>query len=118
MATEFPNLRYIWLTRRDKVRQAVSYYRAIKTGEWWKIAGVHRENPQPEPKFDFDYIRRLETLILQQEWKWQKYFEEFDIEPLVLIYEEFSSNVRMTIQEVLTYLQIREPRKLTLPDRL
>src|SRR5262249_20823009 len=36
----FPGLCYVWLTRRDKIRQAVSYYRASKTGVWWQIPGV------------------------------------------------------------------------------
>src|SRR5258708_8174737 len=30
----FPNLRYIWATRRDKVRQAVSLWKAIQTWTW------------------------------------------------------------------------------------
>src|SRR5215469_3930753 len=30
----FPDLRYIWLTRRNAVARAISHYRAQKTGRW------------------------------------------------------------------------------------
>ena len=33
----FPDLRYVFLTRRDKIRQAISYDRAIRSGVWWSI---------------------------------------------------------------------------------
>ena len=39
----FPDLRYVFLTRRDKVRQAVSYYRAIETNIWWSFPGRSRD---------------------------------------------------------------------------
>jgi LPS sulfotransferase NodH len=119
MAARFPNLRYIWLTRRDKVRQAVSYYRAIKTGQWWKIAGVRNgKSAQPPLEFDYAYIQRLEKLILAHEAKWQKYFEEFDIDPLVLVYEEFCRNVGIAVREVLAHLGIAQSRKQRLRARL
>ena len=36
LAELFPNLRYIWMMRRDKVRQAVSLSRGLQTLVWWK----------------------------------------------------------------------------------
>ena len=30
----FPNLRYVWVTRRDKVRQAVSLVKAKQSTQW------------------------------------------------------------------------------------
>ena len=30
----FPNLRYVWVTRRDKVRQAVSLVKARQSTQW------------------------------------------------------------------------------------
>jgi trehalose 2-sulfotransferase len=34
LSTVFPNLHYIWITRSDKVRQAVSYAKAIQSDVW------------------------------------------------------------------------------------
>jgi trehalose 2-sulfotransferase len=30
----FPNLHYIWLRRTDRLRQGISYYRALETKRW------------------------------------------------------------------------------------
>jgi LPS sulfotransferase NodH len=119
VAEQFANLRYVWLTRRDKVRQAVSYFRASKTGQWWKIPGVNTDDDDPAtPKFDFDRIRYLEQLLVNGEAKWQKYFEEYDIDPLVLVYEEFSDDHESAVLEVLSYLGLHSPRQMNLKPRL
>ena len=34
MEERFPGVRFIWLTRRNKVAQAISYYRAAETNVW------------------------------------------------------------------------------------
>src|SRR6516162_9826660 len=55
---QFANLRYVWLTRRNKARQALSYYRASVTGQWWDIPGVDPESSlSPPAEFEFDQIR-------------------------------------------------------------
>ena len=46
----FPDLRYVFLMRKDKIRQAVSYDRAIRSGVWWSIptqANCLTEAPGP-----------------------------------------------------------------------
>ena len=37
LATVFPDLRYIYVTRRDKVRQAVSLWKAIQNAVWGQL---------------------------------------------------------------------------------
>ena len=37
ISAAFPEVRYIWLTRKDKARQAISYHRACQTDTWWRI---------------------------------------------------------------------------------
>src|SRR5579871_563866 len=39
LAETFPDLRYIWVTRRNKVRQAISYFRAKQSRQWQQRAG-------------------------------------------------------------------------------
>jgi LPS sulfotransferase NodH len=119
MAEKFPNLKYVWLTRRDKVRQAVSYFRASKTGQWWNIPGVNKSTDAPAvPKFDFDRIRYLENLVVNHEAKWQKYFEEHAIDPLVLVYEEVADDHRAAVLEVLSYLKVPYPKRTNFEPRL
>ena len=57
MPAIFPGLRYIWITRRDKVRQAVSYWKAVQSGVWANLDGFAVTAStvlQPRvPAFDF-----------------------------------------------------------------
>jgi len=115
MRSVFPNLRYVWLTRRDKVRQAVSYYRAIYTNQWWKtdVGPPNRENDIPErPPFDFAAIECLEKLLLNYEEQWQGYFTRSGIEPLVVTYEEMKEAYEPLVKQVLEFLEIPLPAKL------
>jgi trehalose 2-sulfotransferase len=118
MAEQFPNLRYVWLSRDDKVRQAVSYFRATKTGQWWKILGVNADEQPETPEFDFDRIQYLERLLLKHEAQWQKYFEEHDIDPLVLVYEEFAEYHAPAVREVLAFVGITHPEQMEVRPRL
>ena len=83
---DLPNLKFILLTRQDKVRQAVSYSRAIQTNQW---AAMHRATDDA-PKFDFDQISNLVTRIQREERQWKEFFAQHSIEPVVMVYEEFS----------------------------
>ena len=53
----FPDLRYVFLTRRDKVRQAVSYYRATHTDVWWSFQPKAYRNSS-----ELRAIRRIKRL--------------------------------------------------------
>jgi LPS sulfotransferase NodH len=107
----FPGLRYIWLTRRDKVRQAVSYYRAIQTGEWWRIVDETAEPAKPsnELTFDFAAIEHLENFLKRHDHLWQRYFEESHLDPLVLVYEEMTAGIEAAVREALRFLDIAFP---------
>src|SRR3990172_7611330 len=87
MGSIFPNLHYIWITRRDKVRQAVSFYKAIKTGNYqW-----HEGNPSQHIKpleFNFKAIDRLIHNLCDWDSSWQNYFEALKISPFNVVYED------------------------------
>src|SRR5689334_13823653 len=40
----FPGIRFVWLTRRNKIAQAISYYRAAETNVW-RVWGDNRPAP-------------------------------------------------------------------------
>jgi LPS sulfotransferase NodH len=85
----FPDIRYIFLSRRDKVRQAVSYARALQTNIWWRIDGVR--DPQErcvEPHYDFEQIAMLLKKLNAYEASWEDFFSKIGVTPLRLIYED------------------------------
>jgi LPS sulfotransferase NodH len=119
LAKNFPKLKYIWLTRREKVRQAISYYRATKTGQWWNIPEVTRHaNDIQQPDFDFERIQYLEGLLVRHETNWHKFFDENEIDPLVLVYEDFAQTLESAVDEVLSYVGLSRPKEVDLSSRL
>ena len=102
----FGPLTYIRLRRQDKVRQAISYYRALETGEWWRTHGapMPEENVLTIDTVDLIRVRELETMLVQHEARWTQFFTDAGIRPLVVTYEELSEDYVPTVRRVLDHL--------------
>jgi LPS sulfotransferase NodH len=103
----FPGAKYIWLTRRDKARQAISFVLASRTDEWWAYDGAtpeKREGSTENPEFDPHAIARMERYLVQADARWQAFFHENRIEPLVIYYEDLASDYAGTILSILKWL--------------
>ena len=103
----FPDLRYLHLTRRNKVRQAVSHWRAIQTGRWSSLDAVSK----PAPRYDFAAIDHLLQEIILREAVWAEHFSEHGILPLVITFEDFVEQPAATVCAILDFLEIER-----LPD--
>ncbi len=139
MARVFPHLRYIWITRRDKVRQAISYSKALQTNYWaeieaWQpfyqvissLGGRHinagmqtqnRQTPTKEVTFDFRTIEHLRRNIEQDEVEMQQYFTTCGVQPFKVVYEDFVQTYEQTALQILDYLQIPIPKDLVFAER-
>lgn len=112
LSAVLPNVKYIWLTRNDRVRQAISYCRACQTQGWWKIDDRERLPPQTtvsEVTFDPQRIEELENLLVSNDAGWRRYFEEVGARPLTIAYEELAADYEGTIRRVLEWLGIGGP---------
>lgn len=100
--------KYIWLRRRNRVEQAVSWAIACQTGVWAQKKG---EKPRPRgvPKFDFRVIDEWCSRIAEHDAAWSNYFGENQIEPLTLFYEDVVVNNRGALQRVLEFLRVPLP---------
>ncbi|HTK83813.1 MAG TPA: Stf0 family sulfotransferase [Patescibacteria group bacterium] len=101
----FPNLRYIWLTREDRARQAISLYRAIQSGHWFDLEG-HINAPAPKPQFDAAEIWKCECEIRDLDNMWHRFFHDAGIDPLPVVYEELAENYEETVRNVLRFLDV------------
>lgn len=102
----FPNHRYIFLTRRNKVRQAVSWWKAIQSHEWHREAGKQAASV-PESlvdRYNFDAIRHLFTEICLREAAIEDFFRVGNIQPMTVVYEDFVRGYTETLQNILSYL--------------
>ena len=109
LAEQLPDLTYVWLSRRDKVRQAISYYRATESGQWWRTA--HDPiSPCDETKFDFDTIERLHTYLVNHDANWRAYFDRLNLDPIIIHYEDLAEDPWQSTLDVLQAAGIRAPR--------
>ncbi|MGB8982766.1 MAG: Stf0 family sulfotransferase [Anaerolineales bacterium] len=117
MASLFPNLHYIWIVRRDKVRQAVSWARAGQTNVYARVKGASPVTATREPVFDFTFIDNLYNLVLEGEAGWQSFFEASDVQPFKVIYEELVEAYEPTALAILDYLKVPYPPDLVFGER-
>ena len=104
----FPNLHYIWIKRRDKVRQAVSLAKAVQTSVWRVTAETPVANPHNKALFSFNQIDLLLRRLQADELAWQKYFSANHIQPFVVEYEDFVLHYEQTAIQILQYLGISD----------
>lgn len=100
--------RVICLTRRNRVAQAVSYCRAMRSGVW---AG-----PAPEPaamnadmSFDRQQIANALALIDQQCADWERLFRAAGTEPLRIEYEDFLADPDAVVGRILDFVLCHKP---------
>ena len=113
----FPDARYIWLTRRDKARQAISLLMATSTDEWWNIEGANdapSENAG-EPEYDPLTLARMELGLANNDARWRSFFEGNRVQPLVIHYEDLVADYAGTIVNVLRWLGVREADSIAVP---
>jgi len=112
----FPDVKDIFLLRRNKVRQAVSWWKAIQDNEWHIEAGKSRITDQSfyEDKYDFKAILHLWKESMLREANMQDYFTRFQIKPLTLVYEDYIQDLERTIAQIFEFLNIKD--QFTFPE--
>ena len=111
MQSFFPNLHYIWIKRRDKVRQAISHTKARQTNVW-AVSMETDPKPTNRPVFSFEQIDYNIQELEAQEAAWQKYFAANDIQPFIVVYEDFVTEYEETAIQLLKYLGISPAERL------
>lgn len=104
----FPDLRYVQITREDKVRQAVSLWKAVQTQSWRQEDG--RETGSAiEPAFSFRAINYLVRQLTAHDASWDAYFLGLGHQPLKVTYEELAAAPGSVVTRVLAHLDIAVP---------
>lgn len=109
LSKTFPRHQAIMIIRRDKVRQALSYWKARQTGAWVSFE-EDGSNATPEPVFNFQAIEYIRQNLEEGEREMQRFFAEHHIQPLVVVYEDFVKTYEETILKILDYLRIPIPK--------
>jgi LPS sulfotransferase NodH len=100
--------RYIWLRRTNKLAQAISYYRASRTGLWRSVdtrTGM-REIADQELPFDFAAISQFLRMVNHFDARWEEYFREHRVKVLMMVYEHFVEHYELGVHSVLDFLGV------------
>jgi LPS sulfotransferase NodH len=122
----FPDCKHVFMTRRNKVRLAVSWWRAIQSEEWHRpnrssprtVVGDRVQKASPADlidRYSFDAIQHLLAEASLREMDMQEQFDRWGIVPHTVVYEDFIASYEPTVRGVLDYLQIPDRQGIPIP---
>jgi len=124
----FPKAKYIYLTRRNRRAQAISWYRAEVTNEWWRIPGVEDLTLTGKaPEFDSAEIRRREIELERQDRAWASYLATLPkADVIAMDYETLAADYRGQVARTLVLIgedaelarNLPEPRLMRQADEV
>lgn len=90
-----PDLRFIFLRRRDMLGQAISWARALQTGQY-----RHGQAPTGEAAYDGQAILDRLRAIATEYARWEMYFARNQIAALRFVYEDVASEPQWAVESV------------------
>lgn len=103
IADVFPDHKWVWLIRRDKIAQAISLCRAEQSGVWATPSLDLKEGRQLY-EFDFYYILSRVMMLSASDIAWATYFDTHKIHPYKIYYEEFFHDIDRQLFDLSAYL--------------
>ena len=105
----FPNLTgWVFVIRRDKVRQAVSLWKAIQN--WtWRRDDSDGALVAHDLRYSFDALDHLVRQLQDHEREWTAFFRENGLLPHWVVYEDLADRYAETTRDTLRYLGIDPP---------
>lgn len=103
----FGRVLFVFLSRRDKVEQAVSYVRAQQTGLWHVAPDgteLERLSPPQNPVYDGREIRACFETMTAHDRDWEDWFQRQGIDPLRITYEALAADPVEGLRQVLDRL--------------
>ena len=102
------DVRYIWLRRKNRVAQAISYYRAAKT-DVWRIPTEGRGaeiSTAVTPDYSYDAIAENIRFFEQADRNWYRFFIVNRLSALVVVYEDMIADYDLTVRGVLSHVGV------------
>src|SRR5690349_13525790 len=123
----FPDVTFVRVVRANKVRQAVSLWKAVQTATWRAEdngqSGVGDlpedsdvppyksfiEASRPQLRFHYRAIKHLLEQLILEEAMWSAFFEHAEIRPVMVLYENFAADIDTSTVGVLEQLGLEAP---------
>ena len=104
--------KFIFLRRRDKLRQAISDWRASSSRVYQLRSSDEgdRKSAHAAPlSYDYGTLKTRLRMLLGDELGWQEFFSQHRVEPLEVWYEDLCSNREEVLKRVLSHLGLEPP---------
>jgi LPS sulfotransferase NodH len=136
LPTVFPKLTFVRVVRANKVRQAVSLWKAVQTANWREdqasaSAGTIEddvdasppyrtfiEEHRPQLRFHYRAIHHLLDQLLLEEASWDAFFEHSRIRPILVLYENFAADYENSTLNLLERLDLAPPPDFEFKPRM
>jgi trehalose 2-sulfotransferase len=134
MPTVFPDLTFVRVVRANKVRQAVSLWKAVQTATWRedqasaKAATVEDdgappyrsfiEEHRPQLRFHYRAIDHLLEGLMIEEASWDAFFEHIGVKPILVLYENFAADYETSTHNLLERLDLSCPEDFEFEPRM
>jgi LPS sulfotransferase NodH len=92
------------LSRRNRLRQAISLVRAEATGVWSLSGAARPRSDGPEPEYDSAAIARALSEIDRQERAWRAELDEIGAPVLEILYEDLLASYEGSVKQTLEFL--------------
>ena len=103
--------RYVYLTRADRLRQAISLVRAGQTGRWRSM-----DSSSKPAAYDAEAISGAIRFLEEDSRNWEQFFERNMLHPCHVSYEDLTSNRPAAIEALLKRLGHDLPLPVSAPQ--
>jgi len=112
---------YIWVSRRDKVRQSVSMWRALQSRRWRSGPGGGTEPESErgrEPVYRYEGIDHLVRRFEAEDRAWGEFFAGQSAPALHVSYEDLVGGRQGTVATALEHIGVSMPAGWRAPEPL
>ena len=102
----FPNVRYLWIRRDDKLRQAISMWKAKQNKVYNSLQLEGKKQPTNAPLYNFQEIHDIKQRFEDEDAAWGNFFAGNNIIPIEIHYEDFAENHEERTLDILKELGI------------
>jgi LPS sulfotransferase NodH len=112
LPSAFPDVTFVRVVRANKIRQAVSLWKAVQTQDWKREDVQTGARPRAVPTFSFSAIDHLVHQLIAHDAAWDGYFMGMGLEPLVVTYEELAEAHEPVVRRVLEHIGVAAPDRI------
>lgn len=111
----FPNAKYLFLQRKQKIRQAISYSKALQTGIWNETTDQDQDYKKYvlPALYDREHIEACFDMLLADDFAWNNFLETNGFRSLHIWFNDLVTNYEAKMKEIYSYLGVKGSETIT-----